>query len=371
MAQERITAVFFLPPLAIGRLGGSDTPLESFIWANDPTLHGSHSTVLEPAVTFEVQDEGSIRTYIPTSLRFRDGDQLRPVAPFFELWATVEYANAPEKSGDLPLTLDLLAAHGASLDNIQYTITVANRKAQRRTGAAACAYMARVEVSGTDYAKKPLLAWSPHNSGEEPLVWFDRPIPLGHFQVIRPLPRSENGVNLAIPRVRFTPARGEVYGPPAAIAGPASSLPPGQQLPPQTEQGRLHELVPPQNRILNPNTLWSRYVGDAPGQQDPQPSDAYDGAKIGNETSWGVVDDTCDGIIEARVVIRGERFVARARIIASTPDFAPDRRPFFSFAEDLADRDCPPLPPLAQGDNATIETTETEIADLFLRFAHF
>lgn len=367
MSPERITAVFFLPPMAIGRLGGGDTPLESFIWSNDPTLHGSHSTVLEPAVTFEVQDDGSIRTYIPTSLRFRDGDRLRPVAPFFELWATVEDARAPEQPRDLPLTLDLLAAHGASLDNIQYTITVANRKAQRRTGAVACAYMARLEVSGTDYEKKPLLAWSPHNSDEEPLVWFDRPIPLGHFQVIRPMARHENGVNLAIPRVRFTPARGEVYGPPSAVAGPASPLPPGQQFPPQTEQGRLHEVVPPQNRILNPNTPWSHYVGDAPGQQDSQPSDAYDGSKVGNETSWGVVDDTCDGIIEARVVIGGERLVARARVIASTPDFAPDRRPFFSFAEDLADRDCPPLPPIEQWDNETIETTEAEIADLFQR----
>ena len=367
MSQNRITEIFFLPPLAIGRLGGGDTPLENFFWANDNTLHGSRSTILEPAVTFEVQDDGSIRTYIPTSLRFRDGDRLRPVAPFFELWATVENTDASDQPHDLPLTLDLLAAHGASLDNIRYTITVANRKAQRRTGVASCAYIARVEVSGTDFDRKPLLAWSPHNSGEEPLVWFDQPIPLGHFQVIRPLPRSENGVNLAIPRVRFTPARGEVYGPPAAVSGPASSLPPGQYSPPQTEQGRLHELVPPQNRILNPNTPWSHYVGDAPGQQDPQPADAYDGAAIGNTTSWAVVDDTCDGIIEARVVIRGERLIARARVMTSTPDFSPDRRPFFSFAEDLADRDCPPLPPIQEWNDETLETTELEIADLFER----
>ncbi|MGE3535922.1 MAG: hypothetical protein AB7N91_00645 [Candidatus Tectimicrobiota bacterium] len=367
MAQERITAIFFLPPLAIARLGGADTPLESFLWADDPTLHGSHTTVIEPAVTFEVQEDGSLRTYIPTSLRFRDGERLRPVAPFFELWATLASTQELQPARDLPLTLDLLAAYGATLENLQYTITVANRKAQRRTGAASCAYIARLEVAGTEHAKKPLLAWSPHNAGEEPLVWYHQPIPLGHFQVIRPTPRSENGVNLAIPRVRFTPARGEVYGPPTAIAGAASPLPPGQQFPPQTEQGRLRQLVPPQNRILNPHTPWSRYVGGAPGQQDPQPSDSYDGAKMGNETSWGVVDDTCDGIIEARLVIAGERFIARTRVIASTPDFAPDRRPFFSFAEDLADRDCPPLPPLVQGDAATLATTEAEIADLFER----
>jgi hypothetical protein len=359
---DRIVEIFFLPPLAIGRLGAGDTPVESFVWATDPTLHGGGRTVIMPAVTLEVQGDGSLRTYIPSTIRFRDGKNLRPVAPFFELWARIESDGTQPR--DVPLTLDLLADNCATLDHLQYTVTVANKKAQRRTGAAGCGYIARVDVAGADHARKPLLAYSPHDPDEQPLVYFDRPIPLGHFQVIRPTRQAENGVDLSIARVRFTPARGEVYGPPTAIAASSSALQPGEQFPAKTEQGRLHEIVPPQNRILNPNTPWSTYVMDAAGQADPQPSDSYDGADIGDGMSWGVVDDTCDGIIEAQLVVWGTRLTAMARVTGSSPDFAPDRRPFFSFAEDLADRD---LPPLGSVDTQTAEETEEEIADLFER----
>lgn len=359
--MERIVNIFLLPPLAIGRVGGGDTPLENFTWAVDPTLHGGGRTVIEPAVTLEVQEDGSLRTYLPNTIRFRDGDRLRPVAPFFEVWAIVESEGIRR---DAPLTLDLLAENNASLDHLEYTITVANKKAQRRTGSAGCGYVARVDIAGTDHAKKPLRAYSPHNPDESALVYFDKPITLGHVQVIRPARQMENGVDLSIARVRFTPARGEVYGPPTAIAGAASALQPGEQFPAKTEQGRLHEIVPPQNRILNPSTLWSKYVMDAAGQVDPQPSDSYDGADIGDGMSWGVVDDTCDGVIKVQLVVWGTRLLAMARVTSSSPDFAPDRRPFFSLAEDLADRDLDPLPPI---DEHTVAETEEEVADLFER----
>jgi len=170
------------------------------------------------------------------------------------------------------------------------------------------------------------------------------------------------GVHLGILRVRFTPARGEVYGPPGAIAGPASPLPQGVQLPPVTHGGRLHEIVPEKNRILNPNTSWSKHIMDD-ALDDPQPSDSYDGANVGNSRSWGVVDDTCDGIVEANVVINSERFIATARVFSTCPDYAPDRRPFYSVADDLADRDLGPV----QVDETTVEDTQFEIADLLER----
>ena len=78
---------------------------------------------------------------------------------------------------------------------------------------------------------------------------------------------------------------------------------------------------------------------DLAGQQDPAPSDSYDGANVGDNRSWGVVDDSCDGVIEGQLVVDGRRFVATARVISSCPDFAPDRRPFYSIADDLEDRD--------------------------------
>jgi hypothetical protein len=353
----QIERIYFLPPLAIARVGGSDTPLDCFVWDSDRTIHGTHRTVIRPAVSLEVIPDGSLRPYLPSAIQFRDQGLLRPVAPFFELWATLSDGKSQ------PLTSALLAECGASTDNVQYIVTVANRKAQRRTGSASCAYMARVNVSASDHERKPLLAFSPHTSGEEPLVYKDHPIPLGHFQAIKPIPRLAKNIHLDALRVRFTPAKGQVYGTPAAISGPASPLPQGYQLPPVTEGGRLHEIVPAQNRILNPATPWSEHFYTDQGSLDPQPSDSYDGANVGKSVSWGVVDDTCDGVIEAHVVIKNIRHVATARVLSSCPDFAPDRRPFYSMADDLADRDLPPI----DIEDDPGEDAQYEIADLFER----
>jgi hypothetical protein len=376
-----VESIFFLPPLAIARIGGSDTPLDNFVWARDPTIHGGHRTVIRPAPSLEVLSDGSLRPYMPGAIQFRDQDLLRPVAPFFELWVKLQ------KRGYKPLTPRLLQYLDplASLDSIVYTVTVANRKAQRRTGSAACAYIARESAKASDWKPKPLKAFSPHTSGEEPLVFKDHPIPLGSFQVIKPIEREAYfqadksiehdalgkrealGINLSTLRVRFTPAQGHVYGPPSAIAGPASPLPPGVALPAKTLGGRLYEIVPEKNRILNPNTKWSRYIlNPGSGGDDPQPSDSYDGANVGDNRSWGVVDDTCDGIIEAQVVLNNQRFVATARVFSSCPDFAPDRRPFYSIADDLADRDTTKIE-LPRVDQTTREETQAEIADLFER----
>ena len=360
---DRITGLLVLPPLAIGRLGGGDTPLESFSWAVDPTIHGAERTVIVPEVTLEVLDDGSLRTYVPTTIQFQDEGRLRPVAPFFEVWAQVEPDDGTV-GRTVPLTLDLLEANGATLDHLELTVTVANRKAQRRTGRAGCSFVASVSVSGKDHARHQLTAYSPHDPNEPALVSFDAPIPLGHVQLIRPTRQVENGVDFSVVRIRFTPARGEVYGPPTAVAAASSALQPGEQFPAKTEQGRLHEIVPPENRILTPNTAWSSYVMDAEGQFDPQPSDSYDGADIGDDASWGVVDDTCDGVIQVQLVVWGTRLVASGRVTSGSPDFAPDRRPFFSLADDLADRDLPPLPAI---DAETLPATEEEMADLFER----
>jgi hypothetical protein len=102
---------------------------------------------------------------------------------------------------------------------------------------------------------------------------------------------------------------------------------------------------------------------DTDHQRDPQPSDSYDGANIGSNRSWGVVDDTCDGVIAAEVVVDGERYSAFTRVFSACPDYAPDHRPFFSLADDLADRD---FGPVVVNDD-TIDNCELEIADLFAR----
>lgn len=358
----QVVEMFFLPPIAVARVGGSDNPMEAFEWDSDVSTHGAHQTVIKPTVTLDVAADGSVRTYIPNVIRFRDGNQLRPAAPFFELWLRVESGENGEKREERA-TPALLAQLGASLDNLQFNVTVANCKAQRRTGSPACSFIARVDVRGNDHERKPLLAISPHTADQEPLVYADRPIPLGAFQVIRPAAKTVMGVDLSQIRVRFTPARGEVYGPPNAIVGPPSPAQPGEIVAAPILPGVLHEIVPERNRILNPNTPWSTYIMNDKGQTDPQPCDSYDGADVGDWRSWGVVDDTCDGILTAQLVVSGQRFAATARVLSGVPDFAPDRRTFVSLAADLADRELQPV----EVSEKTLEDTTEEIADLFAR----
>jgi hypothetical protein len=357
-----VLELFFLPPLGIARLGGSDTPLESFRWVSDPAFYSGHRTTIEPAVTIVVDDTGIPVPHLPHAIRFRDGEKLRPVAPFFELWMRFQSPGRPVE--ETAVTLDILRQLGVTTADLRFRITVANKKAQRRTQSASCGFVARVDVPGGDHAPKPLLAYSPTDPDHVPLVRKDAPVPLGSFQVVRPISASGLGVDLSVVRVRFTPAKGEVYGPPSAIAAAASPLPEGENLAwDKVMQGRVHEIVKPENRILNGDSAWTKYVGMAPGQTDPQPYDSYDGAKCGDQRSWGVVDDTCDGVIEGHLVVGSTRFSAYARVAACAPDYAPDCRPFVSISDDLADRDLPEL----TVDELNRDVTEEEIADLFNR----
>ena len=367
----QVNEIYFQPPLAIARVGPGRSPMPNFRWVIDRTIHGGHRTAVQPDMTLSVKPNGALMAELPDHIEFREDGKLRPVAPFFELWA--RYVDAKGELQDAPLTASLLEALGGALDGVRYRVTLANRKAQRRTLSAACSFEGAVIIAGDDHSLHEIKAFSPYNPGEIPLVAPERPIPLGSVQVIRPrvgeeeLSPDHRKINFDTMRLRFTPARGQVYGTRDTVAGPASSLPPGYALPPSTLGGRIHEIVPAENRILNGCTPWSTYVmATLDKQQDPQPSDSYDGANTGTNISWGVVDDTCDGVIEADLVIRGERFLAHARVFSSCPDYAPDRRAFYSFADELADRDLPAALP----DKATEqELAEAGVAvgDLFQR----
>jgi hypothetical protein len=347
-----IIEMYFNPPMAIGRLGGAETPLENFTWTEDPTIEGAAPTVIEPDITLEVAEDGTIRPYLPGAIRFREGRHFRPVAPFFELW--MHYQDTDGKLHDEPLTLRILKDKCASTANLAYTVTAANRKAARRCKDDACSFVARIEVAGDDYQQTSLAATSPNRPSTEPLVGATAPIPLGRFRVIRPVLGNEMGVNLSVCRVRFTPARGEVYGPPGATEAPA----------PDTERMRL--IVKPVNRILNPRASWTRYDADYSKFDNPEPSDTYDGADIDANGAWGVVDDTCDATIEASLVIGHQRWRSQARVFVGPPDFAPDRRPFVSLADDLADRELSAPPTLGPTDDE-LSAAEEIVADLLQR----
>jgi hypothetical protein len=367
--MNKLLEIFFLPPNAVARVGSGDTPVEAYEWAEDTTAHGGTQTIVKPAVTFEVTDNGEISCYLPTSIHFKDPDgKIRPVAPFFELWARIQIAEDGSVQ-EQPMTLSLLKHLGLGLKDVQYRITAGNQKAARRTQQASCSFTAEAVINGDDHAPHDLNAYSRHTGGEQPLVFRDKPIYVGRLQVIRPVhgawPSAEDPqIDLSVLRLRFTPPPGRVYGPPTAVSGPSSPLPQGLLDPPSSEYGNVHEIVRKEFRILNDQTPWSNSYAWGTGQyDDPQPQDGYDGADVGTYMSWGSIDDVTDAVIQADLAWRGERFTAAARVFTGPPDFAPDRRPFYSIADDLADRELPA--PTITTD--TLQQTESEILDLFER----
>lgn len=362
MNHVTLLELYFLPPMAMARLGNSDIPLEAFAWEEDSRIHSACRTIIRPRISFRVRSDGSLEPYLPREIRFKDGNKIRPVAPFFELWADILVGSQGRQQ--VPVTLDLLSSLGVSLEqHFLLRAHAANTKASRRVKDPSCSFAARVTIRGGDYSKQNLLACSPHFPEREPLVYRTAPISLGHVQLLCPTPEDCMGQNLSVVRVQFIPAKGEVYGPPNAIAGAVSPLEPGRQLPYASIAARMHEIVPEQNRILNPNTPWSQYVMDTGKADDPQPSDSYDGANVGNSVSWGVVDDTCEIVLKAELTVQGQRFTASARAFVAPPDYAPDRRPFFSMADELADRQLPAV----EVNEETAQLTAAEIHDLFKR----
>src|SRR5689334_14537283 len=114
----RLLELFFLPPMAIARLGSSPTPVDSFRWVADANSHSHADTVIEPAISLRVLADGSVAPYLPSSIVFKDADgAVRPVAPFLELWATLEDGDTG-KIDEVPLTLALLAQLKGTLGDI-------------------------------------------------------------------------------------------------------------------------------------------------------------------------------------------------------------------------------------------------------------
>ncbi len=364
-----LVGLFFEPPMAIARVGGSPTPVAAYEWAVDTTAHGGTRTVVVPATSLEVDADGRARPFLPETLRFKDDDgAIRPVAPFFELWARLQRSE-DGSTEEVPLNLALLAELGVGLEHLSLEVTAANRKAARRTGYWPCGFVARADIAGTDHAPHALAAFSPHTASQVPLVSHERPIPLGSVQWLRPVKPVEPGfaeVDLSQLRLRFTPAAGLVYGLPRAAYGPDRQTVTGANDTLEftmKEDGRLHEIVQPEHRILNEGTPFSNYRMLTGLFEDPQPQDGYDGSDEGDNTAWGVVDDTCDATISASLAWRQARYTAEARVFVGPPHYAPDRRPFYGIADDLADRDSG-LMTVTRGN---FEAVKDEVVGLFRR----
>ena len=304
-----ILGLSILPPLAIGRLGSSPEPLENYELAVPGD--GLDYRRIEPAETLYVDPAtGAIaHAATPDFIRFRDGDRIRPVAPFLEVFAHMA-------DGALrPLTLDLLRDNGLDETRVRWTVEVGNIKAFRRTGDTRDKALACVSVS--DHASHALEATAGN-------FIKGKVLPLGHVRYIRPT-HAFPGI-----RLRFTPAPGLVYG--------ASDH--------RNEIGALGEKVSRPDPIVAGRII---YDANSPGQKwlgwsdtgDPATTNpgaiyaGYDDPEKG-WSGWGYLDDECDGIVTATLTLAdGHTLSAFARIGAGPPDFAPDGLPVRTVHDEL------------------------------------
>jgi hypothetical protein len=342
---EVMQTIFLTPPIAIARLGGSTAPQDAYIWVQSPNPRSSGETTIAPDWSLTVQADGTVEPVKPTALQFRDGALIRPVCPFFELWAFVgEPGSAPATWKEVPVTPALLTQHGATLNDLIFRIDAKNFKAARRTSNPELRYgtFPPLEVRADNHTPIPILASSPPEvPAARRLIPANRNIPLGSFQVMksRPQPTPDPNhewtqvvdgspvVNVEVIRFRYTPARGHCYGPPQAAQ--PQTLPGGVALTP----------VEASRAFLNQNAGWAGF--DAESNPFDPPQDTYDGADVGSNQSLGVVDDTCEAHIEVRLPLpapMNKTLTAAATVFVGPPDFAPDRRPFLSVADELNDR---------------------------------
>jgi hypothetical protein len=295
-----IVGLSILPPLAIGRLGSSPEPLENYELELPADALGFRK-IISAETLYVNRTTGAIaEAKKPDVVKFRDGDRIRPVAPFLEVFAHIDDGTVR------PLTLELLGAKRAEDAKVCWNITVGNIKAYRRTGDENDKAIASIKV--TDHESHLLLAQATN-------FIKGKTLPLGTVRYIRPTD--------AFPeiRLRFTPAAGVVYGAKRTRV----------QL---DEYGNRTEHPDPillrDEQIVydaaNPNQKWVGWV-DKGKATDTNPGAIYAGFinKDGNQESWGYLDDECDGTVTVTVTLPdGREFSAYGRIGAGPPNFAPD-----------------------------------------------
>jgi hypothetical protein len=307
-----------LPPLAIARLGASPNALEGYSLAVPENKPLDFRRIV-PEETLEVDAaSGAItRAYTPDNIRFRDGAQIRPVAPFLEIWARTSEETLE------PLTLDLLKQEGLRPEAVRWSVEVANIKVFRRTGDENDRVIARID-DFNDHEAHALIGKCDN--------FFDgKTLPFGTVRYIRP---NEEFPEI---RLRFTPAAGWVYGSDAARIEKAGAEPTEDPVFKDAPERIIYDanpgrgtwrgyqeptegLLPP--GLTNPGAIYAGYSGS--GDDEPW-------------VSWGYLDDSCDGIVTVHLSVAGDHdpLVAHAHISSGPPTFAPDGLPIRTTEDEL------------------------------------
>jgi hypothetical protein len=311
-----LTEIRILPALAIARLGSSSVPLENFELEVPASGIGARRIVPAPSLYVDESTGAIIKQETPAAIRFRDGDHIRPVAPFLEV-------HVRENDEFKPLTLGMLEKEGLGPGDLVWTVTVANIKAYRRTGDARDKATAQARFSDHD----------PHALEATAENFLKgKTLPLGSVRFLQPTPAHPEI------RLRFTPAKGLVYG-----ASETRKEPDGK--------GGFTD-VPDrivEDRVIydgkKPGQLWLGWQDGAPdptgirNAQTTNPGQIYAGYNDPNngQTSWGYLDDECDGVVEFELTTKaGTKLSAFTRICAGPPNFAPDGFPVRTIDDELA-----------------------------------
>lgn len=321
-----ISELRLLPPLVIGRLGSAEAPLDNFSIEIDAKQTLGYRKIVPARTLYVDEATGAIsKVSVPESIEWKTKDgKIRPVAPFVEVWARVEGSDRFE-----PLTEALLQAHGAKLEHLRWSVTVENRKVERRTGDRDD----RVEATTgpfSDHDKKTLRGHCKNFLSDGLFVDF------GTVRYINP--------NAAHPeiRLRFTPAKGLIYGPKLPAA--------------EVEKMRADNLhvVPDERAIYDPDKgRWYGFTIPAEVRNaDPSVKQFYNETQPpalfainppapcwlnGNvAVSRGYLDDACDGTVTVSLAVPGAKeLTAVGRIVAAPPALVPDSLFVRSLADDL------------------------------------
>lgn len=168
MAEIDIKELRVFPPLAIARFGASPEPMHNYDLEIDD-VSGWRRLVPAPTLVLDPATGVIVASTIPPDVRFKDGAGLvKPVCPFFEVWARFE-----DDGEFLPLTLQKLEDLGLSPQSVKWNINVGNLKMLRRTGDAGD----RIEANAsaiTDHKRHAL-------EGRAANFKSDRKIPLDGF----------------------------------------------------------------------------------------------------------------------------------------------------------------------------------------------
>jgi hypothetical protein len=307
-----------LPPLAFARFGAATDPQANYTLSENPDDPLGFRRIT-PAATLRVANDGKVKNLpaagtdpTPAELQneiFRNDDQIRPVAPFFEVFVVTD----KKKNSLVPLTFKMLAKHRIDVNKIAWKVRVENRKVYRRTGEKRD--IVKVETKWfTGHRRKRL-------KGRCDNFIKGETIDFGFVQFIKPS-QGNDAVTSRI-RLRFTPGPGKIYGPldepkrngARLIENPVTPIYKGswtsfdEKMPPK---GGPRETLPPSLYAIRPPAPpWLN--GD-------------------HAVSRGYFDDACDGFIEVKI---GAKLKAKARICVGPPSFVPDCQFIRTLDDDL------------------------------------